>query len=32
LPRTEVERILREGRGVKPTAGEVGAHWNTGGW
>jgi diguanylate cyclase (GGDEF)-like protein/PAS domain S-box-containing protein len=32
LPSTEVERILREGRGLEPAAGEVETRWSTSGW
>jgi diguanylate cyclase (GGDEF)-like protein/PAS domain S-box-containing protein len=32
LPNTEAERILREGRGLEPAAGEVGARWHVSGW
>jgi diguanylate cyclase (GGDEF)-like protein len=32
LPSTQVERILREGRGVEPATGEVGRRWSASGW
>jgi diguanylate cyclase (GGDEF)-like protein/PAS domain S-box-containing protein len=32
LPRAEVERILREGHCIEPTAGVAGAEWNAVGW
>jgi diguanylate cyclase (GGDEF)-like protein/PAS domain S-box-containing protein len=32
LPSSEVERVLRESRGVEPVFGEAGARWGNSGW